>query len=72
MPANNVRLISVLLVLIGICISVISSYLLRFDFDLAEVINHQPDQAASELKAIIDAEKIRVSRVDLEKGWPYV
>lgn len=36
------------------------------------VMNHQPEQAASELKAIMGAEKVKVSRVDLENGWPYV
>ena len=36
------------------------------------VVNHQPQQAALELKAIIDAEKVKVSRTDLVEGWPYV
>lgn len=36
------------------------------------LINHKPEQAAAELRAVIDAEKVKVSRVDLEQGWPYV
>ncbi|WDE99107.1 guanylate kinase [Lentisphaera profundi] len=36
------------------------------------VINHEPVQAASEFQAIIQAEKVKVSRVDLEEAWPHV
>ena len=44
MLSKNSRLVSIVLVTIGICISVLSSYMLRFDFDLAVVLSQNPER----------------------------
>jgi FlaA1/EpsC-like NDP-sugar epimerase len=63
---KHAGLVSIVLVFIGIIASVISSYLLRFDFDFDEVSGHHPGQLlipALVIKGVV------VWRMKLFHGW---
>ncbi len=66
MLSKNARLVSILLIAFGICISVISSYLLRFDFDLDVVVSQHPERLL--IPALIIKGGV-VWRMKLFHGW---
>ena len=66
MLSKNSRLVSIVLIAFGICISVISSYLLRFDLDLNVVVSHHPERLL--IPALIIKGGV-VWRMKLFHGW---